>query len=226
MSFSILLWVGYVYFCRKFLKLKKIKEFQLAQIKNVQNDEKSIKIPIIGKKECLIQIKLGYLGVLSFGIATLDTGAQASCVSKEFLVKLFGDQNFLFTPCATKLVGPENQQLDCLGTIDLFITLGHKTINERFYCLDKGNCCLIGLPCIRELTLMIFPAQNYCLQDFCLNSNNSDPVHTGILNLKSIELEILEDDHSCNYFIFVVKRMSNYFDRLKQEIIEITLKIG
>ena len=138
-------------------KINYFKEFQLKQIKYVSQESGIKKIPIVSNKECILQIRIALENQYGFGIATIDTGAQASCISRAYLIKVFGDISFVFNNSSVKLVGPENQTIKCIGTINLILKIGHISIKQEFYCLAEGNCCLLGLPCIKAFNLMIFP---------------------------------------------------------------------
>ena len=92
-------------------KINCFKEFQLKQIKSVSQDSGRKRIPIISKKECIVQVKIAFENQYGFGIATIDTGAQASCISRAYLLKVVGITSFVFNNSSVKLVGTENQTI-------------------------------------------------------------------------------------------------------------------
>ena len=72
-------------------KINCFKEFQLKQIKSVLQESGIKKIPIVSKKEWILQIKIAFENQYGFRIATID-----SCISRAYLIKVFGVTSFVF----------------------------------------------------------------------------------------------------------------------------------
>ena len=116
--------------------------------------EKSVS-PYLSDTECLIEIKLTNGENTSDVTGILDTGAQVSCISLVMLEKLFGKDSCKLKQSDRKLLGANEQDLNCLGVITLRCTINKISHLTRFYVLENSENIILGLPAIRLFRIII-----------------------------------------------------------------------
>ena len=136
-------------------------EFQKAtscflkyQINKINNKKT---YPYISEIECLIEISLRKGSQEIQLAAVLDTGAQVSCLSKDLASKLVAKGLLKLRKANRKLVGANNESLNCLGTIGVQCKIGNKIEIVDFFVLKNCSNVLLGLPAIKKFNILIKP---------------------------------------------------------------------
>ena len=126
-------------------------KYQINKINNKRT------YPYISEMECLIEISLRKGSQEIQLAAVLDTGAQVSCISNDLASKLVSKGLLKLRKANRKLVGANNENLNCLGVIGIQCKIGNKLEKVDFFVLKNCSNVLLGLPAIKKFNILIKP---------------------------------------------------------------------
>ena len=112
--------------------------------------------------------------------ALLDTGSSVCVVSQEHLDIIVPNGEIL--PTDTACVGPDGQDLKCLGRIFLIFTLGTMKYGETFYILSTrcDSTVILGYPFMAKHCIKLVPGQ------YVTNSVGSVPLRVQHIKSRAI----------------------------------------